>query len=319
MSLGRHQHGVVSRSQLRQHGVSRFTQRGRLSRGLWVAHLGAVSLRPTASGTAIQDAWAIALQLPPGGAVSGATALDLWCPRAEKLSDLPRLAIVPAAFRPTMTGVRVLRLSNIEPTSVCWRRGVPLRTLGDALMDLFAVLPRARGEALLDHALQLHWIDTDALSALAQLRLRPGRRGARAIRHLLQQATGGSHSEAERRMAALLRKAGIRGWIANYKHRAPGGRVLAELDFAWPHERVCLEIDGWAYHSSRQSFETDRARHVALVADGWDVLRATWAQVTRESNPLIANLRATLAHAARTPVFGRNEQIHSPFLPKSGG
>ena len=263
-------------------------------------------VRPIANGTAIQDAYAIALQLPPGGAVSGVTALDLWRPHTDGWGDLPRLAIAPHSTRPHIQGVRVLRPTEVLPDSVAWHRGIPLRTLGDALMDLFTVLSATRAKSLLDRALQLHWIDADTLHDLAPSRLGKGRTGSRTIRQLMSHASEGSHSEAERRTAALLRKSDLRGWIANYKHRAPTGRVIAELDFAWPRARVCLEIDGWAYHSDRRAFELDRARQNALAADGWTVLRATWTQVTCEPRSLIANLRATIARAAReNPLLGK--------------
>ncbi len=295
LELSLRQQGVVTSAQLRQQGVSHKTQRGRIARGLWTWHFGTVVTQPAARGTALQDAWAIALHLPRGGAVSGQTALDVWRPTNMRVRGLPRLAVVPAPHAPRVDGVRVLRLAPIHKNSVLWHSGIPLRTLGHTLMDLFTVLPFSEAQSLLDHALQLRWIDAGMLRGLAKTRLGRGRRGARIIRRLIDHASGGTHSEAERRMAALLKSSGIRGWTANYKHRATSGRVIAELDFAWPRERVCLEIDGWASHSDRRAFESDRARQNALAADGWTVLRATWAQVTREPAPLIANLRASLA------------------------
>ncbi len=311
LELARRQHWVISRPQLRELRVSPFTCRSRLARGLWVKHLGAVVVRPAPDGTALQDAQAIALQLPPGGAVSGATALGIWghpCDGARvpaKLRQLPHIAVVQHPLRPHIGDVQVLRLSRVGPESIVWRRGAPVRTLGEALLDLITVLSPDAGLALLDHSLQLRWVDLPELTALAGPRLGKGRHAAAKIRRLMKQLAGGSHSAAERRMATLLTLAGIRGWIANHQHRAPDGRIIAELDFAWPKERVCLEVDGWQYHSGRQAFENDHARQNLLHANRWTVMRATWDQITRHPQPLIATLRATLAHYS-----GRKSESH---------
>lgn len=229
------------------------------------------------------------------------------------LGDLPRMAVVPNAARPRIAGVRVVRLACVTPASVTWHRGLPIRSVEDALLDLFTVLPINTAQALLDHALQLRWVALNTLAELSQFRLGHGRRGARAIRRLVEQAAGGSHSEAERRMAQLLTTAGIRGWIANHQLRTPSGRVFAELDFAWPKERVYLEVDGWAAHSGREAFEKDHARQNALSAAGWNPLRATWEQITRNPHALIATVRATLSH-----FLGRDRQLQGSFLPKKG-
>ena len=55
----------------------------------------------------------------------------------------------------------------------------------------------------------------------------------------------------------------------------PGGDCYY-LDVAFKRERVAVEVDGWAYHSTSSAFENDRARQNALVVDGWLVLRFTW-------------------------------------------
>ena len=71
--------------------------------------------------------------------------------------------------------------------------------------------------------------------------------------------------------------------------------MIAELDFALPSEKLCLEIDGRAFHSDDLAFERDRERQNMLVLGGWMVLRFTWSQVTRTPDRVLSEIRAAIA------------------------
>lgn len=95
-------------------------------------------------------------------------------------------------------------------------------------------------------------------------------------------------SPAERLAHRLLRQAGITGWQTNVL-------VLGyALDVAWLSRKVCLEIDGFEYHGTRASFESDRLRDQRLVAEGWVVIRVTWQQLIDEPSSLLTRLRRVL-------------------------
>ena len=47
------------------------------------------------------------------------------------------------------------------------------------------------------------------------------------------------------------------------------------VDFYWPSSRLVVELDGYAFHRSRRSFEDDRAKDVQLQLAGCRVLRLT--------------------------------------------
>ena len=46
-----------------------------------------------------------------------------------------------------------------------------------------------------------------------------------------------------------------------------------EIDFLWRERKLCVELDSYAYHSSRASFASDRARDRELQRRGFVVLR----------------------------------------------
>jgi very-short-patch-repair endonuclease len=54
-----------------------------------------------------------------------------------------------------------------------------------------------------------------------------------------------------------------------------------ERDFCWPHAKLVVEADSYAWHRSPSALDDDRERDVGLVLAGYAVLRFTWQQVTR--------------------------------------
>jgi very-short-patch-repair endonuclease len=101
-----------------------------------------------------------------------------------------------------------------------------------------------------------------------------------------------TRSEAERRLLALIRAANLPPPRTN----VPLGPYV--VDFLWPDHRLVVEVDGFAFHSSRAAFERDRARDADLQARGYRVIRITWRQLQREPHAVVARLAAALALAA---------------------
>lgn len=121
----------------------------------------------------------------------------------------------------------------------------------------------------------------------AQLRNK-GRYGSPAARRLLQTASDGARSDAERLLVKLLREAGITGWETNY----PVGGY--KVDFAFLAAKVAIEVDGLAFHSSSDDFHRDRARQNDVMLLGWQVLRFTWLDLTEYPERVIAIIRRAI-------------------------
>ena len=100
-----------------------------------------------------------------------------------------------------------------------------------------------------------------------------------------------TRSEAERRMLALIRAARLPAPATNVRVRRH------EVDMLWREERLIVEIDGFAFHSSRAAFERDRIRDAELQALGYRVLRITWRQLTDEPEAVVALLAGALSAA----------------------
>lgn len=87
------------------------------------------------------------------------------------------------------------------------------------------------------------------------------------------------------------------------KHRLPKPEFNVEIgrhtvDVLWRNERLVVEIDSWAYHRSRASFESDRARDRDLALRGVEVLRYVDREIATQPDAVAASLRAHLRSRA---------------------
>ncbi len=57
---------------------------------------------------------------------------------------------------------------------------------------------------------------------------------------------------------------------------------------------LACEVDGFAYHSSKEQIVYDRQRERALTAAGWTVLRFTGTEVNRDATACVAEVLAML-------------------------
>lgn len=186
-------------------------------------------------------------------------------------------------------GVRDHRVRQLPPTEVRHRDGIPVTSPARTLLDLAGEvrdheLGRAVNEAFVQRL-------TSMDDLLALLERSKGRRGAPALRELVDESREPAltRSEAEHEMLALLRKGGM---------SLPATNVRVgpyEVDMLWRRERLVVEIDGYAFHSTRAAFERDRARDADLQARGLRVLRVTWKQIRDEPEAVLVRIARFLS------------------------
>jgi very-short-patch-repair endonuclease len=177
-----------------------------------------------------------------------------------------------------------LRRRDLAPADIVERMGLRVTALPLTVVE--AAARRGGGAKLMDSALQRH-VELPQLWS-AHLRNK-GRYGSPAARRLLQAASDGARSEAERLLIKLLRDNGITGWKANY----PVGGY--KVDVAFPKQKVAIETDGWAFHSSQEDFQNDRERQNKIALLGWQVLRFTWLDLTEYPQRVLALIRRAIS------------------------
>lgn len=149
--------------------------------------------------------------------------------------------------------ITVHRTDDLPPADVRTRDGIPVTTPTRTLLDLAATSPTDFDQAL-DEALLKRLIHPTTL--LTRAVQRPG---ARAIRAALDQGPTPTRSEAERRLLTLVHRAGLPRPQTDVRI----GRF--EVDAVWRAQRVIVEVDGYASHSGRAAFETDRRRETVIA------------------------------------------------------
>jgi very-short-patch-repair endonuclease len=215
-------------------------------------------------------------------AAASGLAAAWWHDLTKFAPDIVEVTVPRASHHPHRDGVR-MRRRDLAPADVVERK--TLRVTELALTVVEAAVRTRGGAALMDSALQRH-VD---LRDLWRAHLRnKGRHGSPAARRLLQAASDGARSEAERLLVSLLRQAGITGWQANY----PVGGY--KVDVGFPKQKVALEADGWAFHSDPDVFVGDRNRQNKIALLGWTVLRFTWLDLTMYPDRVIAEIRQAI-------------------------
>lgn len=298
--LATRQHGVVSRSQLLNVGISSGAIGRRLESGaLRCTHLGVYTVGPVESpGTAPMAA---VLAGGPAAVLSHTNALHLWR-MSEAGQRRPIHVTVPGSGRGRRAGIRFHRVARLEDDERDAIDGIPVTSPARTLVDVAAML----GSKELEHAVAT--AERKGLLTRAELSKLPQRyrrrRGMSVLRILFQQDAGPAfvRSEAERQCLRMLAAAGLPRPHAN----VPVGPY--ELDLFWPDEGIAIEIDGRSYHSRPARFEGDRRKDRWLRARGIQVVRLTWNQITRHPMPTAVEVGQILAltRAERTRSGGRH-------------
>jgi hypothetical protein len=174
-----------------------------------------------------------------------------------------------------------------------------LRTLVDLLRDL----PASQSVPVVDSALRQRRARFSEVSE-AVAALPPCRGRARALASL-GLVDGRSGSVLESMTRVLLVVAGLAPEAAQLRIEDEG-RLVARVDFAWPSARLVLEADGFAFHSSRRDFCSDRRRRNRLVLLGWTVLHVTWEDVVADPDAVVQMVAAALDRAGQAAASSRS-------------
>jgi hypothetical protein len=254
--------------------------------GPWRVVLPGIYLATSGLPTITQREMAALLYCGPGGAITGASALErrgIRAPQSEVIDVL-----VPASTRRQTVGfVRVHRTGRM-PQQV-W--------LTDGLR--YAPVARSVADAVCG------WTDQRAITAVVADAVQRGRcslrelaaelesgpkRGSGGFRAALAQAAEGVRSVAEADLHALIRSARLPTPLYNPRLFVAGS-FLAQPDVWWPDAGVACEVDSREWHLSPDGWERTLARHAKMSAHGIIVLHFTPRRMKTESAAVISDMR----------------------------
>lgn len=278
----RNQDGVLTLAQARRAGLSRQAVHRRVKSGQWRRCSPGVYFVDDRPFTEAARVRATVWGYGELAAASGLAAA--WWHRLTRFAPEVVEVTVPRDSNGRIHPASRVRRRDLASTDVVERLGLRVTALPLTVVE--AAVRRGGGVKLMDSALQRHV----ELPALWRAHLRnKGRYGSRAARRLLQAASDGARSEAERLLVKLLREAVITGWQTNY----PIGRY--KVDVAFRANKVAIEADGWAFHSDQEDFQIDRERQNYIALRGWQVLRFTWLDLVEYPQRVIAVIHAAIS------------------------
>jgi very-short-patch-repair endonuclease len=295
--LAAHQHGLISRAQANDAGLSRSGWYGQLASGLLREVQPGVAALEGAPPTAEQFILAAVLSLP-GAVASHRSAAFLW--GAELDGAHPVDVIAPRSVGARRVGVTIHRPRPHPPVRAIIRNGVNATTPVRTLLELGAVASIDVVEHVYEQFLVAGVVTSAAAHAALERHGGRGHAGAGTMRAVLERWHLGDRppdSVLETALARLLLRYGLPE--PSFQHEVHGPGFRYRLDFAYPEVKVAMEVDGWRYHAGRDVFETDRQRDAILQSAGWIVLRFTWLQVKRRPGWVAERVAATLAVRSR--------------------
>jgi very-short-patch-repair endonuclease len=281
------QFGVITYEQLLSCGLSRNRVEQRVRAGqlqrLWRGVYAFGHRELTREGRLI----AAVLACGPDAVLSHRSAAAHWelLATAQELIDV---TLPTAAGRTKRRGIRLHRSRRLDSADVTQHNRIPITTVARTLVDLNAAVPDRLVERALERAYIRRLLGPNAIEDAIQGA--PGRR-TRTLRLLMaaeQRASTVTRSELEERFLALIRTADL-----------PDPKVNArlcgyEVDFPWRAQRRVIEVDGYAYHSTRQAATRDRRKDNDLELAGFRVTRFTADQILHHAKDTLERAKRML-------------------------
>ena len=268
--LARRQHGLLARWQLpwTRSGITNALSTGRIEPVRRSVYRVAGSPRTWEQGLMA------ACLARRGAVVSGRAAAALW--ELDGFRAGRTEISVPGTKHVTMDGVIVHASTVHGPVHASFLRGIPVTSVARTLCDLTNWCSAGTVGRAVDEALRRELVDLVQLREVFRDLEGRGRKRCTLMREVLEVREVDHHpgdSNPEVRLTRLLVSSGLPRPVQQHHLRVKGRTI--RIDLSYPEQRVAIEYDGWAFHSTRSAFDRDRARGNELEVLGWTVLRFT--------------------------------------------
>jgi hypothetical protein len=183
---------------------------------------------------------------------------------------------------------------QVDEDEVCLGRGMLLTSPARTAFDIGR--SRIFGEAvpILDALFNATGIKPAEVVALADKR--PGTRGIRRLRTVLELVDGGAESPRESRLRLVL----VRGGLPPPETQIEFRELHIRVNMGWRQWMVAVEYDGVQHWSDGRQRSWDIERIALLEAAGWVVIRVS-AEMLSRPHIVVERVKAKL-RAAGCPI-----------------
>jgi hypothetical protein len=285
------QHGVLSRRQALELGVTQGALRHRLRPGgPWQRLLPGTYLTASAEPAPEQREIAALLYAGPGSVVTGLAALRYQWIRVDKTPQVD--VLVPAGCFRRSAGFAVLHRTRRMPETTLVARGVDITMAPRAVIDAVSWLTSlSAARALMAAAVQSRRCTIADLQA--ELRAGP-RHDTALVRRVLAEVAAGVRSGPEGDLGDLIVRHGLPAPLFNPRLYL-NGTFLACPDAWWQEAGVAVEVDSREWHfSTEESWQDTMRRHSRMTAAGILVIHVTPKQLHTEPGRVGRDIAAAL-------------------------
>jgi very-short-patch-repair endonuclease len=280
-ALAGRQHGYVSRAQLLKLGLTPKAVLWRVQTGWLIQVYAGVYAVGYVQRTPVARAHAVVLACGERSALSHASAASLW--GFNKHWDEPFEVTVASSHR-RRKGIKVHRSRTLARRDITWQLGIRVTTPARTVLDTAPRLTGKRLSRFVNDALRTPYLHVAHLADV--LNRNPNHPATKRILPYVRTPT---NSPLEDDFVEFARRYGLPKPTTNTY------LLGYEIDVLYPRERVIVEVDGYEFHSDRDSFERDRKRDVVMLAAGVVTVRITKDRMQDEPEEEAGRLRSILA------------------------
>jgi hypothetical protein len=195
-------------------------------------------------------------------------------------------------------GVIFHRVSRLLPADIRNCAGMRATSIARTILDLTSIVPPRTLERTLDTALRKGRVTLDELLSCIRRNGRRGREGIARLEGLLAERRGQRDPDSvlESDVAAVVRDCGLPMPLKRYQV-VEGDYVIAEVDLAWPKQKVAVQVHGSSFHRQLRTWENDQRVENALQDHGWLVVKATWRMLNEAPEEFAALVARALGRA----------------------
>lgn len=292
LPLAHEQHGLVSRVQALRAGMAESAVDRRVRVGEWDVVAPGVYRLPVAAPTWHQRALSVCLQGAPHAALSHRSAAYVWrLDTMRRGAPEPLEVVIPRGRRLQTVGAEVRATRFFERGLY---RKMPVTPLSRTLIDLAPTLPELELEMALDSALRFGPRALFVIRQKLKTMPRRGREGLAVLEELLEAHEQTRDSALEVVVQKLLWAAGLPKPVLHYNvwHDK---KWLANVDFAWPAQKLAVQAYGLKDHLKRRRYRIDQRQEAQMQAAGWVPLPVTWDEATNHPARFIECAKQTWA------------------------
>ena len=286
----RQQHGLILRSQALGYGMTTAQIERRLRTGRWERMARGVYRHAATEQTRLSKLLAVCLAHDAVASHTSAAAVH----NIDGYS-LDRIEVVAANRSPAVKGAKLHKSAQMDLARPTVRKAIPVTGVARTVLDVAAVVSRRQLDDTIDAVLRDGRLRLWDLYDVLVSHARRGRSGCGALRAALDARLGDDRvplSNWSRMVSDLLVGAGLDQPCFEYPIHAVDGKLIAQVDLAYPHRNLAIELDSVRWHHNLQNFSHDRQRRNRLLLAGWDVLNFTWDDYSRRPDQLCAAVAA---------------------------